>query len=106
MVHVGAAVLAELDLELHLPRRAQTPDVLAHQLLRRRNSRAATVHGDAFLEVEMDGVIPTAATIDVGPVLDFASLGVDVRDAVGVHGTRLTTVHLHVPGYRPHPLGP
>ena len=39
VVDVGAAVLAELDLELHLAGRTQAPDVLAHQLFGRRDAR-------------------------------------------------------------------
>src|SRR5262245_22152333 len=104
MVDVGAAVLAELDLELHLPGGPQAPDVLAHQVLGGGKRPAAAVHGDAFLEVEVDRVIPAAAAIDVGPVLDFAGGGDDIGDAVGVHGVGFPTVHSDGPGEVEHHL--
>ena len=44
VVDVGAAVLAELDLEGDLARRPQAPDVLAHQV----GDRTAVITGETF----------------------------------------------------------
>src|SRR5262249_18610965 len=52
---------------------------------------------DAFLEVEVDGMVPAAAAVDVGPVLDLARLGDQLRDPVGVEGVRVLAVHLDGP---------
>ena len=41
--------------------------------------------GDAFLEVQMDRMIPAAAAIDERDVLDVARLREQQRDPVGVH---------------------
>src|SRR5262245_4371954 len=92
VIDVGAAILAELDLELHLAAGTQAPDVLAYELFRCRDGGAPPVHGDAFLEVQVDRVIPATAAIDIGPMLDIARLGDHQRDEVGVHRVRLLTI--------------
>ena len=54
MVDIGAAELAEADLQLDLAAGPQPPDVLAHEPLRGRDRVAAAVDGDAFLEMQVD----------------------------------------------------
>jgi hypothetical protein len=100
MVDVGSAIFPELDLELHLTRGAQPPDVLSLDQFRRGDGIAPAVHGDAFLEMEMDRVIPTSAFVDVGPVLDVPRLRVYERDPVGVHGVGLTSIDDEAPRKR------
>ena len=100
VVDVGATVLAKLHLErdLGLVCRTQPPHVLPDQALRCRNGGAAPVDGDAFLEVQMDGVVPAVATIDERPVFDLAGLGNELGDAVGVERVRRLAVDLDGPG--------
>ena len=105
VVDVGAAVLAKLHLELHAPSRPQAPDVLAHEVLGGRKGGTTAVHGDAFLEVEVDRVIPAAAAVNVGPVLDLAGLRVDHRHAVGVHRVGSLAVDGDGPGEAEHHFG-
>src|SRR5262245_3757166 len=90
MVDVGPAVLAELDLERDLPLAevAQSPDVLSDEAFVRRDRVGTAIDGDALLEVEMDRMVPTAAAVDVGPVLDLARFRDQERDPVGVHRVR------------------
>src|SRR5262249_1680294 len=73
MVDKGSAIFAELDLERDRPPagRTQSPDVLSDQPFGRRDRIASTVDGDAFLEVEMDRMVPAAAAVDISPVLDL-----------------------------------
>src|SRR5262245_36890990 len=98
MVDVGPALLAELDLEPDAPIPAQPPDILPDQVLCRRNRVSAPVHGDAFLEVQMDGVVPAVTLVDVGPVLDLSGFRDQQRYPVGVEGVRVLPVHLDGPG--------
>src|SRR4029077_12893416 len=65
VVDIGSAVLAELNLERDLPLAggARSPDVFSDQPFGRGNCVGPAVDGDSFLEVEMDGMIPTSATI-------------------------------------------
>ena len=66
VVDIGPAVFAELDLERDLSARTQPPHVLADKALRCRNGVVAAIDRNAFLEVQMDRVIPSAAAVDVG----------------------------------------
>ena len=79
------------------PAVAQSPDVLSDVELGCGDWRTAPVHGDAFLEVQVDGMVPAAAAVDVGPVLDLARLRDQLRDAVGVEGVRGLAVDLDGP---------
>src|SRR5215831_11710395 len=92
VVDIGPAVFAELDLELDLSGRTQPPHVLADEELRCRNGVVAAIDRNAFLEVQVDWVIPTAAAVDIGPVLDGSRLLVLELDAVGVHRMRLAVI--------------
>src|SRR5262249_58583839 len=62
-----------------------------------RNGSAAAVDRDALFEVEMDRVIPPAAAIDEGPVLDLPRLRHQQVDAVGVHRVSIAPVDLDGP---------
>ena len=53
---------------------------------------------DAFLEVQMDRVVPAAAAVLVGPMLDLAGLGNNHRDAVGVERVGVLAVDANGPG--------
>src|SRR5262245_63108635 len=94
MVDIGSAVFAELDLERDRPAagRAQPPDILSDQPFGRRDRISCPVDGDAFLEVEVDRMVPASTAVDIGPVLDVARLRVEQRDAVGVHRVRFLPV--------------
>src|SRR5215470_319757 len=70
VVDIRPAVFAELNLERDLSGRTQPPHVLADEELRCRNVVVAAIDRNAFLEVQMNRVIPTAAAVDIGPVLD------------------------------------
>src|SRR5262249_40866002 len=85
-------------LKLHPARRPQPPHVLAHQVLACRQRRASPVHGDAFLEVQVDWMVPAATAIDVGPVLDLARFRDQQRGAVGIEGVRVLAVDFYGPG--------
>src|SRR5215471_12630546 len=100
MVDVGPAIFAELDLECDLARGAQPPDILSDQQFGRRNGTVSATHSDAFLEVQMDRVIPASAFIDVGPVLDIPRLRVLKLDPVSIHGVGLASVDSDAPGER------
>src|SRR5215471_14851791 len=92
VVDVGPAVFAELDLERDLSGRTQPPHILADEALRCRNGVVAAIDRNAFLEVQMDRVIPSAAAVDKGPVLDGSWLLVLELNAVCVHRMRLAVI--------------
>src|SRR5215470_17497741 len=92
VVDIGPAIFAELDLERDLSGRTQPPHVLADEALRCRNGVVAAIDRNAFLEVQVDRVIPSAATVDVGPVFDGSRLLVLELDAVSVHRMRLAVI--------------
>src|SRR5262249_54303386 len=82
----------ELNLERDLSGRAQPPHVLADEVLRCWNVVVAAIDRNPFLEVQMNRVIPTAAAVDIGPVLDGSGLLVLELNAVGVHRMRLAVI--------------
>src|SRR5215471_2454344 len=92
VVDIGPAVFAELDLERDLSGRTQPPYVLTDEELRCRNGVVAAIDRNAFLEVQMDRVIPSAAAVDKGPVLDGSWLLVLELNAVCVHRMRLAVI--------------
>src|SRR5215813_13489747 len=92
VVDIGPAVFAELDLERDLSGRTQPPHVLADEALCCRNGVVAAIDRNAFLEVQVDRVIPSAATVNIGPVLDGSRLLVLELDAVSVHRMRLAVI--------------
>ena len=96
MVDIGPAELAELHLERDRPvaSGAQSPDVLSDQSFGCRDGGASSVDRNAFFEVEMDRMVPAAASVDIGPVLDFARLRDQEGDAVGVEGVRRLPIHV------------
>src|SRR5262249_9242247 len=60
----------------------------------------ATEQGHAFLEMEMDRMVPTSAAVDDGPVLDLARPRDQCRNPVGVEGMGFLSVHLDRPWKR------
>src|SRR5215470_14288184 len=91
VVDIGPAVFAELDLERYLSGRTQPPHVLADVQLRGPDGLIAAIERDALFEVQMNRVIPAAASVDIGPVLDLSGLLVFERNPVGVHRMRLAS---------------
>ena len=59
--------------------------------------KVSSIPNGAFLEVEVDRMVPAAAAIDVGPMLDLPRLRDQFGDAVGVHGMRRPAVDLDGP---------
>src|SRR5258708_12179034 len=74
--------------------------MLSKKPLGRGDCIVPPVHGDAFFEVEVDGMIPASAAVDVGPVLDVSRLRVQERDPVGVHGVGGCSIALDDPWER------
>ena len=61
VAHVGAAVLAELDLERDASL-IEPPDILADEVLGRVSDiPSVALYGDTLLEMEVDRMIPAAA---------------------------------------------
>src|SRR3954470_1759705 len=98
VLHEHSAEVAELHGEGHAARRTEPVDVLA-ALLPRRHVRGAAVAGEdlAFLEVDVDGVIPSAAAVLDRPDLaspvpgssrDASEVGVQHPVVVGLHAPR------------------
>src|SRR5262249_39643263 len=92
IVHIAPAVFAELDLERDRSGWTQPPHILTDEVLVRRRRLAAAVKRDAFLEVQMNRMIPAAATVDEGPVLDGSGLLVLELDPVRVHRMPLALI--------------
>src|SRR4051812_25410720 len=98
VIDVGAAELAKADLEFDAAIGPQPPHILSDEQFGRRDRAGTAIYRDAFLEVKMDRVIPTAAAIDQRPVLDFARLRYQCRYPVGVERVRRLSVDLDRPG--------
>ncbi len=46
----------------------------------------SAIQGDGFLEVQMDRVIPTVASVDEGPVFDLSRFGNKIGNTVRIEG--------------------
>src|SRR4051812_9180774 len=97
VLHEHSAEVAELHGEGHAARRTEPVDVLA-ALLPRRHVRGAAVPGEdlAFLEVDVDRVIPSAAAVLDRPDLASPVLG-SSRDAAEVGVQHPVVVGLDAP---------
>ncbi len=98
MLDIGTTIFAELHLELDLPTGTQPPNVLARQLFGCRDRGVSAIHRDPFLEMEVDRMIPAAAAVGIGPMLDLTRLRHQQTDAVGVHRVGLAAIDADDPG--------
>src|SRR5260370_31722561 len=85
MMHDGPAVLAELDLERNSPIGTQPPHVFSDQQLGRRYRTSPPIDGHAFLEVDMDRIVPASTAALQGPVLAVPCLCDLELDSAGNH---------------------